>query len=79
MADPGADTRAPVHTGRPSPSGSPVFSAYQTDVIYYGPDLVEYLRNELGIGAAPRDTWSFRTKVPFWSRFVESANHADSI
>lgn len=77
-------TLVPIHGRRytpaaPAPSGSPVFSVYQTDVTYYGPDLVEYLRNELGIGAAPRDTWSFRTKVPFWSRFVESANHADSI
>lgn len=63
----------------PAPPKSPVFSVYQTDVIYYGPDLVGYLRNEFGVGAAARKDWSFEVTVPFWSRFVESANSADSI
>lgn len=31
----------------PSPSESPVFSVWQTDIIYYGANLLEYLTNEL--------------------------------
>ncbi|MGW5076570.1 hypothetical protein [Rhodococcus sp. NPDC004095] len=63
----------------PAPSGAPVFSVYQTDIIYYGPDLVGYLRSELGIGAVPRSDWTLAVTVPHWSRFVESGNSAESI
>jgi hypothetical protein len=63
----------------PAQSGCPVFSVYQTDVIYYGPDLVEYLRNELKVGALPREEWTFRQRVPYWSQFVEVANRAECI
>lgn len=63
----------------PSPSESPVFSVWQTDIIYYGANLLEYLTNELLSGQG-RKALSPRTiSVPYWSRFVESANSAESI
>lgn len=58
---------------------SPVFSVHQTDVIYYGPNLVEYLKNEFNVGATPRHSWAIPVQVPFWSRFVESGNRAECI
>jgi hypothetical protein len=30
----------------PATAGNPVFSVYQTDIIYYGADLLDYLQNE---------------------------------
>ncbi|MBV9240466.1 MAG: SMI1/KNR4 family protein [Acidobacteria bacterium] len=57
----------------PSEPGNPIFSVYQTDVIYYGANLADYFTNEF----APRSqhTWErplteFK-KVAFWSWLVE--------
>jgi hypothetical protein len=53
----------------PAEAGNPVFSVYQTDVIYYGTDLLDYLQNEFRyyfgrpeyrINGEPR-------RIPFWS------------
>ena len=33
---------------RPCELGNPVFSVYQTDIIYYGKDLLDYFCNEFG-------------------------------
>jgi hypothetical protein len=45
-------------------AGHPVLSMYQTDIIYYGADLTDWLHREFGLGtpgaADPRAT------VPFW-------------
>lgn len=39
----------------PASAGAPVFSVYQTDVIFYGADLLDYLQNEFGpFGSEPR-------------------------
>ncbi len=50
----------------PNEAGNPVFSVYQTDIIYYGADLLDYFENEF---AQPRPAW--RTITPrlirFWS------------
>ena len=55
----------------PCESGNPVFSVHQTDVIYYGSDLLEYFRNEFfdkyelkGFGTTIR-------RIPFWSFLAE--------
>jgi hypothetical protein len=32
----------------PAPSGAPVFSVWQSDVIFYGRNLLDYLHQELG-------------------------------
>lgn len=59
---------------RPHESGNPVFSVHQTDIIYYGLDLPDYLAHEflrsqhsqLGTSGEPR-------KIEFWDidRFQE--------
>ena len=55
----------------PCESGNPVLSVYQTDVIYYGSDLLEFFENEFygkydlkGYGTTIR-------KIPFWSYLTE--------
>lgn len=74
----------PIHGHRftpaaPFPTGSPVFSIHQTDAIYYGADLIEYLTNELPLGSGIKSLSPRAVHVPFWSHFVESSNSADSI
>ena len=58
---------------RPSIKGNPVFSVYQTDIIYYGSNLWNYFQNEFQyyfgvtryqISDAPR-------RIEFWSDFVD--------
>ena len=57
----------------PHEAGNPVFSVYQTDIIYYGTDLLDYLQNEFKyyfgrkeytINGQPRE-------IPFWSMLAE--------
>jgi len=53
----------------PYEAGNPVFSVYQSDVIYYGGDLANYLAREFG---DPRPPLSRPTKhIRFWSDLVE--------
>ena len=48
----------------PSEAGNPVFSVYQSDIIYYGDSLVNYFRNEFyGPPTIPETI----KRVPFWS------------
>lgn len=54
----------------PNTPGNPVFSIYQTDIIYYGADLVSYLEAEFLGGALPQDIATLRP-IHFWSRLVE--------
>ncbi len=49
-------------------SGHPVLSVMQTDIIYYGNHLADYLRNEFG--GSPSDLSRTRANVPFWSYFL---------
>lgn len=45
--------------------GNPVFSVHQTDIIYYGFDLADYLRNEFGLSG--REPWPARVRpIRFW-------------
>lgn len=52
----------------PCLAGNPVFSVHQTDIIYYGVDLRDYLiheflvREDVGIWPIPEDV----RQVPFW-------------
>jgi len=55
----------PAGTGQ---SGHPVLSVMQTDIIYYGNHLADYLRHEFGGAAA--DLSRTRASVPFWSYFL---------
>jgi hypothetical protein len=64
----------PVYSHRylpsgPAPTGTPVFSIYQTDVIHYGSDLADYLEREfLGRSSRMPDASS---RVAFWSDLVD--------
>lgn len=51
----------------PEPSGAPVFSAYQTDVIYYGTDLADYCAYEF-LGETTGRT--HHRRIAFWSDLV---------
>jgi hypothetical protein len=61
-------------TSEPEFSPSPVFSVYQTDVISYGDNLVDYLAHEFHLGPLHP---SERTHVPFWSDLAEGAENRD--
>ena len=62
----------PVYSHRymptvPSEPGNPVLSVYQTDIIYYGSDLLDWFAREFGQkpgGQVPRP-------VPFWSALMD--------
>ena len=50
---------------RPHESGNPVFSVYQTDIIYYGFDLDDYLRHEFDLPG--RKPWPEKVReIEFW-------------
>jgi len=54
---------------RPRASGNPVFSVYQTDIIYYGANLEEYLRNEFNayFGTNEHRIAQGVREIEFWS------------
>jgi hypothetical protein len=58
---------------RPNEAGNPVFSVYQTDIIYYGSDLAEYLENEFSyyFGRSGFDLKKEIKHIEFWSQLVE--------
>lgn len=61
-----AHRRLPAERHR---AGNPVLSLHQTDVIYYGCDLEDYLRHEFQLGG--RREWPDRIPaIPFWSLFL---------
>ncbi|WP_376787326.1 hypothetical protein [Micromonospora halotolerans] len=49
--------------------GHPVLSMYQTDVIYYGDDLEDYIHSEFG-GPAPDRGQEPHATVAFWRDFL---------
>jgi hypothetical protein len=54
----------------PSQGSAPVFSVYQTDVVYYGENLPSYVAHELGI---PKGyATGIHRKIPFWSNLAEN-------
>jgi hypothetical protein len=56
----------------PHSEGNPVFSVHQTDIIYYGYDLEDYLRHEFGLPG--RKAWPENLRsIRFWDieRFQE--------
>ena len=50
----------------PWASGNPVFSIYQTDIIYYGLNLPSYLFAEFGV-PNPFPTSDTPREIEFWS------------
>lgn len=69
----------PVYSHRYLPAGRgtfghPVLSMYQTDIIVYGLDLVDYISQEFGAGAGIDRTdarWRPQVTVAFWRELVE--------
>lgn len=58
----------------PNKHGNPIFSIYQTDIIYYGSDLENYFENEFHYYFKTREhnIRSERIKrIEFWSRLVD--------
>lgn len=56
----------------PNTAGNPVFSVYQTDIIYYGNDLMDYLEHEFKLNlpaSFPRA--STLKQIEFWSDLVD--------
>lgn len=58
----------------PTEAGNPIYSVYQTDIIFYGRDLEDYLRNEFkqAFGTMKMSEHmiaDFRV-IPFWSDLV---------
>lgn len=59
---------------QPCADDPPVLSIYQTDVIYYGRDLVDYLVHEFGAedeGVVDSPVVEAERRVPFWSDLVD--------
>lgn len=54
----------------PSLSDNPVFSIVQTDIIYYGMNLADYLVQEFCPPRPPSD-WELARRIPVWSDFSE--------
>jgi len=55
----------------PRPLDRPVFSIYQTDVIYYGADLVDYVANEFARRNPAPSAASPSCRVDFWLDLVD--------
>lgn len=69
-------TLIPIYSHRYIPStpmeaGNPVFSVYQTDIIYYGENLEEYLMVELGDKPYNAIEFDRIKRIPFWTELVE--------
>jgi hypothetical protein len=53
----------------PHEAGNPVFSVYQSDIIYYGADLADYFAREFGQPPSPSPQPTKR--IAFWSDLVD--------
>ncbi|HXG66624.1 MAG TPA: SMI1/KNR4 family protein [Blastocatellia bacterium] len=58
---------------RPDEACNPVFSVYQTDIIYYGCNLADYLENEFSyyFGRSEHSLKGEIKHIEFWSNLVE--------
>lgn len=73
----GAPLLIPIYGHRylpadPCTAGNPIFSVYQTDIIYYGNDLPAYLQAEFGV-PNPWDVPEKPREIELWS-YLESLN-----
>ena len=53
----------------PAEEGNPIFSVYQTDIIYYGSSLGNYLDNEFKLSSS--ELVGTPKIIPFWSKLAE--------
>lgn len=52
----------------PCKRDNPVFSVHQTDIIYYGKNLLDYFKHEFRISSYDYTTPTNKT-IPFWTQF----------
>ncbi|MFG3370987.1 hypothetical protein ACGF0K_39435 [Streptomyces sp. NPDC048156] len=69
------DHLPPIYSHRhlladPDRTGMPVLSMYQTDINYYGTDLVDYFHHEFGRPVPTPQDHEY-AEIPFWSYFLE--------
>lgn len=51
-------------------SGHPVLSMWQTDIIYYGLNLADYIDREFGRRGSGEESWEPQASVEFWRDLV---------
>jgi hypothetical protein len=73
-----APTLIPIFSHRyiptePREPGNPIFSVYQTDIIYYGNDLSDYLQNEFNsyFDRVGKSVFTNPRRIRFWSDLVD--------
>lgn len=54
----------------PPEAGNPVFSVYQTDIIYYGVDLPDYFEREFARPRPQQPVGTVQRPIRFWSDFA---------
>ncbi|MCR8843327.1 SMI1/KNR4 family protein [Paenibacillus sp. SC116] len=57
-------------SSHPNEEGNPIFSVYQTDIIYYGENLDEYFKVEFNDKEHKDINYSKIKKIEFWSDIV---------
>jgi hypothetical protein len=55
----------------PHEAGNPIFSVMQSDIIYYGADLADYLRRDFATDPPRSPVGAPNRRIPFWSDLVE--------
>lgn len=55
----------------PNESGNPVFSVWQTDIIYYGVDLADWIRSEFSAEGWSIDENATIKHIPLWTSIAE--------
>lgn len=65
----------PIYSHRyiPSPpfeSGNPIYSVYQTDIIFYGDNLTTYFMVEFNLKEQQDIDFDNIKEIPFWSEFI---------
>jgi hypothetical protein len=72
-----APTLIPIYSHRylpdePNQKGNPVFSVYQTDIIYYGTDLTDYFAEEFSHNEGKPILYEEVRRIRLWSELVEA-------
>jgi hypothetical protein len=58
---------------KPNESGNPILSVYQTDIIYYGANLLEYFENEFRRKGTKLEIDSRIKEIEFWSEIINQS------
>jgi hypothetical protein len=72
-----SDLLPPVPSAALTPTPSPELSVYQTDVIYYGDDLLDYVAHEFGSPPRHPAGPDAVRRIAFWSDLAEGAESSE--